>query len=109
MVLNRGKIIVEPDLNIWPHKLNTAEALASAGYTVEFIRRNEAQHTKTSDVMIDGMQWGIKSPTADNLKTVERNLKRGRWHSKNIIFDCCHVRKYRTMLSSVRFVNKLMN
>ena len=39
MVESTGKIIIEPGLNVWPHELKTAEALAAAGYTVEFIRR----------------------------------------------------------------------
>lgn len=37
MVSHRGKIIIEADLNVWFHELNTAEAFATAGYTVEFI------------------------------------------------------------------------
>lgn len=93
MVQPKGKIIIEPGLNIWAHELCTAKALASAGYTVEFIRRSEAQHIKTPDVIINGMQWEIKSPTAGNLKTVERNLKRGRWQSGNIVFDCRRMKK----------------
>ena len=36
---------------------------------------------------------GNESPTAGNLKAVERNLKRGRWQSENIIFDSRRMKK----------------
>ena len=88
-----GKIIIGPGLNVWPHELKTAEALARAGHAVEFVRKSEVDHQKTPDVLINGVQWELKSPTADNLKAVERNLKRARWQSENIVFDCRRMKK----------------
>ena len=82
-----GKIIIEPDLNVWPHELKTAEVLAASGYIVKFIPKSNIAHQKTADVLIDGLIWEFKAPTADNLKAIERNLKRGRWQSPNIVFD----------------------
>lgn len=41
----KGKIIIAPDLNVWPHEYETAKALAMAGMTVEFIRRSEEYRT----------------------------------------------------------------
>ena len=35
----------------------------------------------------------MKAPTADNLKAVKRNLKRERWQSERIIFDCRRVKR----------------
>ena len=93
MVKRQGKIIIAPGLNIWPHELKTAEALAGAGYVVEFVKKSEIDFEKTADTLIDGIRWEFKSPTSDSLKAIERNLKRGRWQSENIVFDCRRMKK----------------
>ncbi len=93
MIKPRGKIVIEPGTNVWEHELRTAEALAAAGYTVMFVKKSEVDYEKTADTLINGIRWEFKSPTADNLKTVERNLKRARWQSGNIVFDCRRMRK----------------
>lgn len=87
MAKSKGKIIIEPDLNIWPHELKTAEALANAGYTVKFIRKSEADHEKTPDVLIDGEPWEMKAPNGSLMKRVEKNLRRELAQSSNIVFD----------------------
>ncbi len=80
-------MIIPPDVNVWPHELKTAKALAGAGYVVEFVRRRETEHEKTADALIDGEMWEFKAPKSGKLKAVERNLKRGRRQSENIVFD----------------------
>ena len=60
---------------------------------LKFIRRSEEQRVTSADAVIDGLVWEMKAPTADNLKAVERNLKRGRWQSENIVFDCRRMKK----------------
>lgn len=82
----KGKIIIAPDLNVWPHEYETAKALAMAGMTVEFIRRSEEYRTTSADVVIDGMEWEIK-PKSDKLKMVQKNLRRALHQSENVIFD----------------------
>lgn len=77
-----------------PHELKTAEALAEAGHVVEFVRRSEEKRAKSADALIDGVLWEMKAPTADNLKAIERNLKRGRWQSGSIVFDCRRMKKH---------------
>lgn len=47
----KGKIIIRPGINVWPHELRTAEALAAVGYTVEFVRKSDVAHQKTPDVI----------------------------------------------------------
>lgn len=83
----RGKIIIAPDLNVWPHEYETAKALAMAGMTVEFIRRSEEYRTTSADVVIDGKEWEIKAPKALNAKAIERNLRKASYQAVNIIFD----------------------
>ena len=87
MKKNHEKIVIPSELNVWPHELKTARALAATGRVVEFIPKSNIAHQRTADVLIDGQKWEFKAPTANNLKAIERNLKRGRWQSSNIIFD----------------------
>ena len=93
MAKRQGKIIIGQGINIWPHELKTAQSFAAIGKDVEFIRRSEEQRVTSADVVIDGLVWEMKAPTADNLKTIERNLKRGRWQSENIVFDSRRMKK----------------
>lgn len=87
MLKPKGKIIIEAELNVWEHELHTAEALANAGYTVEFVRKSEIDYEKTADTLINGIPWEFKSPRASNMKAVERNLRRGVDQSVCIVFD----------------------
>lgn len=88
MSKQQGKIIIAPNLNVWPHELKTAEALARAGYTVEFIRRSEEQRAKSADVLINGSLWEMKAPTSSNMKAVEKNLRKATKQATYVIFDC---------------------
>ena len=69
------QIIIQSGANVWPHEMKTAEALAAAGRTVEFIRRSEEQRTTSADAIIDGIVWEMKAPKASNLKAIEKNLR----------------------------------
>ena len=55
MAREKGKIIIAPGINVWPHELKTAEALAEAGHVVEFVRRREEKRAKSADALIDGV------------------------------------------------------
>ena len=70
------QIIIQSGANVWPHEMKTAEALAAAGRTVEFIRRSEEQRTTSADAIIDGIVWEMKAPKASNLKAIEKNLRK---------------------------------
>lgn len=93
MSKQQGKIIAAPGLNVWEHELRTAQALADAGYVVEFIRRSEEKRAKSADVLIDGVAWEMKSPTADNLHALDRNLRRGLHQSGNIVLDSFRIKQ----------------
>lgn len=116
-----GTILIPGDVNVWPHESKTAQALARAGYDVEFVKKSDDPYATTADLLINGEPWEMKSPTASNIKAVERNLKRARWQSGNIIFDSRRMkglpdaaverelRKWSTELSGVAhvlFVNR---
>lgn len=82
-----GKIIISSGLNVWGHELRTAEALANAGLTVEFIRKSEVDYQSTADVCINGLLWEMKAPKSGKLHMVEQNLRRALRQSCNVVFD----------------------
>lgn len=82
-----GKIIIPDGVNVWPHELESAKALIRYGYTVEFLKAVDQKGKQTADCLIDGITWEMKAPKASSLKAVERNLKRGKWQSCQIVFD----------------------
>lgn len=84
----QGHIIVAPDVNVWPHEWDTARALASAGYVVEFIRKSEEKFHTSADIMIDGVAWEIKAPKSKYMRKVQENLRRALHQSRYVIFDC---------------------
>lgn len=83
----KGKVIVDNDLNIWPHERQTAEALANAGYVVKFVRKSEVDHVKTPDIFMDGLYWEFKSPKSGNVGMILKNLRRALHQSCCIVFD----------------------
>lgn len=48
---NPGKIIIQPYVNIWPHEISAAKALANAGYVVEFQINKNIEFMKSPDIM----------------------------------------------------------
>ncbi|MBQ9002875.1 MAG: hypothetical protein IJ087_13570 [Eggerthellaceae bacterium] len=114
MSQQQGKIIIAPGVNVWPHEMKTAEALAAAGYIVEFMRRSEGFRVTTADVVINGVIWEMKSPESSQLKVIEKNIRHALHQSRDVIFDSRRmkklgnerieqeVRKWATQLTSVR-------
>lgn len=88
-----GKIIEPSRGNIRDHERRTARAIANTGLTVEFILKSEQDFTKSPDVLIDGVQWEIKSPTTAKLKQIQNNLIKANRQSRNIIIDSQRVRR----------------
>lgn len=85
--IRKGRIIIAPGINVWPHELKTAEALASAGYTVEFIRRSEERYATSADCVINGTVWEMKSPTSGAKRRIQRTLRDALVQSRCVIFD----------------------
>ena len=93
MTKDKGKIIIPAGVNVWSHELRTAKTLAEAGLTVEFVPQSTMEHQTTADVMISQEIWEFKSPKSGSIKAIERNLKRARWQSPNIVFDSQRMKK----------------
>lgn len=88
MAEKRGKIIIPANVNVWPHELDTAKALAVAGKTVEFIQPIEGQRVHTPDIQMDGVAWELKAPESGSSNALQKNLRRALHQSCNIIIDC---------------------
>lgn len=94
-IMMNGEIRIPGKVVTWPHELTTANALAKAGYVVEFLPTLQNKNTKTPDILMSGEKWEIKSPRSDKLSAVERNLKRATKQSCNIVIDSHRMSKLR--------------
>lgn len=82
-----GEIIVKSGIDVWPHEMRTAQALANAGYKVTFLKRNLDEYKRTPDIKIDETLWEIKSPKSNKLKRVERTLRDAIHQSSYVVYD----------------------
>lgn len=82
-----GKIIIPAHVNVWPHELQTAKTLASAGFTVEFLPCIQGDKIKSPDILLDGFPWEIKSPQSGRIEAIERNIRRACQQSKCVVLD----------------------
>ena len=98
MERKQGKIIIAAGANVWPHEMDTAQSLAMAGYTLEFIRRSEEYRTTSADVIMNGLIWEIKAPESNKVKVIEKNLRKALHQSKNVIFDARRMKKLPDMV-----------
>ena len=81
------QIIIQSGVNVWPHELKTAQALAEAGYDVEFVRRSVELRAKSADVRIDGVFWEMKAPRSDKASAVDKNVRKALHQAKCVAFD----------------------
>ena len=88
----RGKIIIPAGRKPWPHELRVANILAMAGHSIEFLPESNAS---TADILLDEVEYEIKSPFTNKSDKLERNIKRGLKQSKNIIFDSSRIKNMR--------------
>lgn len=88
----KGKIIIPAGRKPWPHELRIANILAMAGHNVEFLPES---NVSTADILLDGIEYEMKSPFTNKPDKLERNIKRGLRQSKNIIFDSSRIKNMR--------------
>ncbi len=90
--IKRGRIIIPGGRKPWPHELRIANILAMAGHNIEFLSES---NISTADILLDGVEYEIKSPLTNKPDKLERNIKRGLKQSKNIIFDSSRIKNMR--------------
>lgn len=93
MSKNQGNITAPSHLNIQPHEMATARAIADYGMDIEFVARTKGNRAKSADFVADGVLWEVKSPTSDNLRVVQKRLREAIHQSKDIIFDSRRMRR----------------
>jgi len=67
---HKGEIGIPAGINVWQHELSTADALAKAGYIVEFLATKDIKSTKSPDVLMNGEEWELKAPKTDKLSAM---------------------------------------
>lgn len=87
MKKSAGKIVIQPGANVWPHEMQTAEALAVYGYVVEFVRKSDETYQHSADAYLDGVLYEMKAPTGSHLSVVGKNVKKAMSQSYCIVLD----------------------
>ena len=88
----KGNIIIENVVNVWPHELSTAKALANAGFNVRFIPANK--NSSSADAYIDGVIFEFKAPEGSSVKSIQRNIVKAiHRQSANIVIDSARIKK----------------
>ena len=84
----RGKIDVS-NLNVVPekHEFAVAKFVADLGKDVAFLKPSQIPNTHTPDILMDGLEWEIKSPQGSSKRTIEANFRAAVKQSHYLIFD----------------------
>lgn len=90
--MKKGKIIIPAGRKPWPHEMRVANILAQAGNNVKFLAESTIV---TADILLNGVEFEIKSPFTNKPDKLERNIKRGLKQSKNIIIDSSRIKGMR--------------
>ncbi|MBE5905020.1 MAG: hypothetical protein E7275_12165 [Pseudobutyrivibrio sp.] len=69
------------------HELATAKYFASLGKDIVFIQPSNIPNVHRPDIVMDGIEWEIKSPQGKSRRTIQKNFCHAIEQSKNIIFD----------------------
>lgn len=86
-----GRVIIPPGIEIWPHELDTAKALAADGRTVEFVAPVDGEGVKTADASMGGVLWEFKAPRSTGPKSLDRVLRRASRQSRNVVIDAARM------------------
>ena len=89
----KGKIVIPAGRRPWPHEMRLADILASAGHNIEFLPESNIKNT--ADILVDGVEYEIKSPITSKANSLEHVLKKALRQSPNIIIDTSRMKKSR--------------
>ena len=83
-----GKIDIS-QLNTPPekHEFATARYFAEMGKDIVFLKPSDIPTVHTPDIIMDGVEWEIKSPDGKSRRTIENNFRDAVKQSRYIIFD----------------------
>lgn len=99
----RSQVIIPAGVAPWPHELRVARILSLAGHVVEFL---PPSRTKTADILLDGVEFEMKSPITSNPKKIIRNIKRALQQSRNVIIDSARIKGMRDDILRRLLINR---
>lgn len=83
-----GTIIVPPGVFMNVHEKMAVDFLATKiGNDITFLVPERRKGARTPDIEMNGLRWGIKSPTGKSSRTIENNLRIAIKQSPNIVID----------------------
>ena len=65
----------------------TAKFLATKGKDIEFIPPSQIAHSRTPDIVMEGLKWEIKNPRKNGKYTLDHAMKSALKQSNYVIFD----------------------
>ena len=77
---------------VWPQELRVAEILTMAGHNIEFLEETSIHR---ADILLDGVEYEIKSPRSSTANSLEHLLKKALRQSPNIIIDTSRMKNSR--------------
>lgn len=89
---NTGNVIIPSNTHPWAHELRVAKILASTGFVVEFLPTSSI---KTADILLDGVEFEIKSPFTNKANTIDHMIRRAIRQSPNLIIDSSRMKNIR--------------
>ncbi len=69
------------------HEFDTARFFSDLGKDIVFLKPSNIPNIHTPDILMDGIEWEMKSPSGSSKYTIETNFRHAALQSKYIIFD----------------------
>ncbi|WP_460023613.1 CdiA C-terminal domain-containing protein [Lactovum odontotermitis] len=69
------------------HELEVGMLFVQLGHDVLFLPESQTKGQRTADIEMDGLEWEIKSPTGKGKQVVEKQFRRAKGQSVNLILD----------------------
>ena len=86
-LINTSKLNNPPE----EHELNVANYFSALGYDIGFIPPSNIPNFHAPDIIMDGIEWEIKSPQGKGKHTIERNISNALLQSRFIIIDLSRI------------------
>lgn len=79
--------LIQNGVHLHEHEFQTVKVLLDNGYDVELITPSLIEGVKTPDIMLQGVQWEMKSPSGKGRRTIQNIMQTASCQSANIIID----------------------
>lgn len=91
-VSSPGEVVIAPGVEVWPHQLKCAQALAASGDIVRFLRGEEEGLESVPSIYIAGSRWVLCSPEINDGSHVRKVLRKALSREPRIVFDAQRVK-----------------